>query len=180
MPRYALLRAERLDLYCLTAEELELAELIDRPFANPHGVYSTENLPRVNRVADVREHPKHIRWYYRIMVDRARKQAVGSISFHAPPDATGMVEIGLGVAEAERGKGYAAEALAAMWDWACTQSAVKTLRYTVSPDNAASIALIAKFGFPLVGQQVDDEDGIELIFELSADEYRASRGISPA
>jgi len=54
---------------------------------------------------------------------------------------------------------------------------VKTLRYTVSPENAPSQAIIKKFGFAHCGQQMDDEDGPEDIYEMSADDFRALRAL---
>ena len=41
------------------------------------------------------------------------------------------------------------------------------LRATISPDNAASLGLIAQFRFVEVGEQWDDEDGLETIYEMS-------------
>lgn len=162
----------RLALYCLTLPELESKSLISRGFSNPHGVYSGENLPRTNRLADVQAHPERIRWYYRMIVDRARNLVVGSVSFHASPDERGMVEIGIGIAPEEQGNGFAQEALAGMWNWVIEEPGVHFLRYTVSPANKPSVAIIKKFGFPLVGEQIDEEDGLELIYEISVDEYR--------
>jgi len=168
---YKHLVAKHVDLYCLTQDELENKSLIGREFANLHGVFTGEDLPRANRVADVKEHPENIRWYYRIIVDRDRNLAVGSVSFHGAPNAQGMVEIGIGIASEEQGKGYAQEALRAMWDWAITEPNVRLLRYTVSPDNEPSIAIIKKFGFPQIGEQIDEEDGLELIFETHVRGY---------
>lgn len=178
MPRsYQEIRTQRLDLLCLTAEELfAIGSSEDvfknRPFENPHGVISGEDLPRANRVQDVRENPENIRWYFRMIVDRSRNVAVGSVSFHGAPDERGMVEIGIGIAEPEQGNGYASEALFGMWNWAAHQPDVKYLRYTVSPENAASMAIIKKFEFPQIGEQIDEEDGLELIFEISVEEYK--------
>lgn len=171
------IRTHRLDLLCLTAEELfEIGQNEDvfrgRSFENPHGVITGEDLPRTNRVHDVRLNPGNIRWYYRMIIDRTRNLAVGSVSFHGAPDERGMVEIGIGIAEAEQGNGFASEALFGMWNWAAHQPDVKFLRYTVSPTNAASMAIIKKFEFPQVGEQIDEEDGLELIFEISAEEYK--------
>jgi RimJ/RimL family protein N-acetyltransferase len=59
-----------------------------------------------------------------------------------------------------------------MWDWAALQPDVKFLRYTVSPENVESMAIIKNFGFPLVGEQMDDEDGLELIYEASVEDYQ--------
>ena len=39
--------------------------------------------------------------------------------------------------------------------------------HSISPDNEASLATINGFGFVHVGEQWDEEDGTELIFELS-------------
>ena len=61
-----------------------------------------------------------------------------------------------------------------MWSWVCEQEGVETLRYTVSAENTVSIALINKFGFKHVGQQIDDEDGPEEIYELSVEEFKTS------
>ncbi len=97
---------------------------------------------------------------------------IGSAGFHARPDDDGMIEIGLGIVPEERGRGYAQELLRGMWAWVVTQPGVRTLRYTVSPDNAPSQAIIRRFGFEHHGQQIDEVDGPEDIYELSADEYR--------
>jgi hypothetical protein len=39
------------------------------------------------------------------------------------------------------------------------------VRATISPTNQASLATIAGFGFVENGEQWDEEDGLELIFE---------------
>lgn len=173
MPRdHSVIKTKRLDLYCLTFDELRSKRLIGRIFTNPHGVYTGENLPRTNRLADVKAHPERIRWYYRMIVDRIRNQTVGSVSFHASPDERGMVEIGIGIAQLEQGNGFASEALEGMWNWVIDEPGVHYLRYTVSPENAPSMAIIRKFGFPLIGEQIDEEDGLELIYELPVSEFK--------
>ena len=43
---------------------------------------------------------------------------------------------------------------------------VRILRATVSPDNAPSLALIAQYPFVEVGEQWDEEDGLETIYEM--------------
>jgi RimJ/RimL family protein N-acetyltransferase len=47
-------------------------------------------------------------------------------------------------------------------DWAVTHG-VRRFVVTVSPDNAPSLALVAKAGFRKIGEHIDDEDGLELI-----------------
>ena len=88
-----------------------------------------------------------------------------------------MVEIGLGIAGPFQNQGFAKETLRGMWLWAIEDSEVKTLRYTVSPRNVPSIRVVQSFGFNLVGQQIDEEDGPEDIYEMSAKEFR--RKFSP-
>jgi RimJ/RimL family protein N-acetyltransferase len=70
--------------------------------------------------------------------------------------------------------GYGQEILHGMWGWVVKNPEVKTLRYTLSPDNLVSQHIIKKLGFNLVGEQIDDEDGLELIYELSASKYQES------
>jgi RimJ/RimL family protein N-acetyltransferase len=65
-----------------------------------------------------------------------------------------------------------------MWKWVCAYPEVKTLRYTVSPDNLASIAVINYFGFKYKGQQIDEEDGPENIYEMSTRDFMARWGSS--
>jgi L-amino acid N-acyltransferase YncA len=39
------------------------------------------------------------------------------------------------------------------------------VRASIRPDNQASLATIRPFGFVQVGEQWDDEDGLELVYE---------------
>ena len=82
-----------------------------------------------------------------------------------------MVEIGIGLDERFWGKGYAKEALKGMWLWVCKQPGVKILRYTVSPTNIASVKIIHGFDFAHMGQQMDEIDGPEDIYEMSAVDF---------
>jgi RimJ/RimL family protein N-acetyltransferase len=61
----------------------------------------------------------------------------------------------------------------------CAFPEVKTLRYTVSSDNLASIKVIEYFGFRFMGQQIDEIDGPENIYEESADVFRRKWGSQP-
>jgi RimJ/RimL family protein N-acetyltransferase len=77
-----------------------------------------------------------------------------------------MVEIGYAVDPAYRRQGYARAALEALLRRATDEPQVSTVRVTISPDNVASYALVAQYGFIETGQQWDDEDGLELVYEL--------------
>ncbi len=85
-----------------------------------------------------------------------------------------MVEIGFGVDKAYQNLGYGQEVLNSMWSWIIDDPQVKTLRYTVSPENKVSQHIIKKLGFKLVGEQIDEKDGLEQIYELPADQYQST------
>jgi RimJ/RimL family protein N-acetyltransferase len=94
--------------------------------------------------------------------------AVGRAGFHGPPDEAGTVEVGYAIDPAYRRRGYALAALATLLDRAAREPAVSTVRASVRPDNQASRALVESFGFVPVGQQWDDEDGLETVYERPA------------
>lgn len=133
--------------------------------------------PLPYRVPAVRSDPSLNRWFVRIVVLRSEGVAIGNAGFHGPPDADGMIEIGLTIHEAYRNRGFAKETVTGLWRWGCAQPGVRTLRWTCVPDNAASIAVVESFGFSHVGEQMDEEDGLELIYELPAAEFVRVHGL---
>lgn len=90
---------------------------------------------------------------------------VGYAGFHGPPDEDGMVEVGYTVDPPFRRRGYARAILTALLERAAGEPDVRTVRATISPTNEASLATIAGFGFVQNGEQWDEEDGLEFIFE---------------
>ena len=118
---------------------------------------------RATQVADT---PADLHWVTGVIWDEDREVVVGKAGFHGGPDADGMVEVGYAVDPAERRRGYARAALLAMLDRARAEPDVRTFRATVSPDNLASLGLIAELPFVEVGEQWDEEDGLETIYEL--------------
>lgn len=120
------------------------------------------------RIPALRADPASQPWLGRSIVmthPDGRREVIGTIGFHAPPDATGRVEIGYRVESAFRRRGVATECVAALLAWA---ESVGTHRFraSVAPDNVASLAVVRSFGFRQVGVQVDEIDGTELVFEL--------------
>jgi RimJ/RimL family protein N-acetyltransferase len=160
------------DLLCLFESPEDLSIYEGQPYSNPHRVLMDESGPLRWRVPQVKLNPLVNKWFARWMVEKTSREIVGSVSFHGPPDEAGMMEIGLGVHPDFQRLGFATEALTGMWTWVVEQPDVALLRYTVTPDNLASVALVKKFGFVCVGQQIDPEDGPEDIYEMSANEFR--------
>jgi [ribosomal protein S5]-alanine N-acetyltransferase len=118
------------------------------------------------RAVQVVEEPADLGWVTGVLVDPRTMQAVGAGGFHAAPDERGMVEAGYGVDPAFRRQGYARAALGALIARARAEPAVRVFRLTISPDNEPSLALARQFPFVVVGEQWDDEDGLETIFEM--------------
>lgn len=120
------------------------------------------------RIADLNADPAAQPWLGRAIVlteANGTRRIIGSVGFHAPPGPDGRVEIGYRVEPAYRRQGVATEVARAMFDWAHGQG-VDRFRAAVAPDNVASLAVIARFGFRQVGVQIDDIDGEELVFDL--------------
>ncbi len=121
------------------------------------------------RSSQIQDNPVASGWVTRIIYDPQRRVAVGRAGFHGPPDPLGMVEVGYAVDPAHRRQGYARAALVALLDRAAREPSVHTVRATIGPDNLASRSLVSRYGFVEVGEQWDDEDGLETIFEVRVD-----------
>lgn len=120
------------------------------------------------RSKQVEEDPASAAWVTGVIWDERRQVAVGWAGYHGPPDPSGMVEIGYAVDPAYRRRGYARAALEALLHRAAHEPQVRTVRVTISPDNVASYQLTSQYGFTEVGEQWDDEDGLEIIYEIDA------------
>ncbi|TYP89745.1 RimJ/RimL family protein N-acetyltransferase [Blastococcus xanthinilyticus] len=120
------------------------------------------------RAEQVVADPASARWVTRVVRDPERELTVGRAGFHGPPDASGMVEVGYSIDPAHRRQGYARAALRALLAWAADEPAVTTVRASVAPANVASRDLVLGAGFVVVGEQIDEEDGLEIVHEVPA------------
>jgi len=118
------------------------------------------------RAKQLVERPEDEPWVTGIIWDEDLEVAVGKAGFHGSPDADGMVEVGYEVDPAYRRRGYARAAFRALLDRAIADPAVGVLRASISPDNVPSLNLVAPFGLERNGEQWDEEDGLEWIFEI--------------
>ena len=177
---------QHLDLVHLgAADTVALFERPDDPrlfsgasFTNPHRILMSQEGPLRWRVPQIKADETVNKWFVRLMVLRSTGVVIGSTSFHGPPDQRGMLEIGIGVEKIFQRQGFATQALLGMWTWATAEPSAKVFRYQVGVNNIASQQLIRKMGFACVGQDVDEIDGLEDIFELTVDEFR-QRGSMP-
>lgn len=121
------------------------------------------------RSGQVAADPGTAAWVTGIIWDQQQLLAVGTAGYHGPPDTAGMVEIGYAVDPVHRRRGYARAALESLLARAAREPRVRTVRVTISPDNTASYRLTSQYDFVEVGEQWDDEDGLEIIYEIPAD-----------
>lgn len=113
--------------------------------------------------------PTEAAWVTRFVIVPGADAPVGLAGFHGPPDEAGMVEVGYRIDPKQRRKGYARQALETLLTVARAHPDVQVVRATISPNNHASRSLVESYGFEGVGEQWDDEDGLEIIFELGTD-----------
>ena len=104
-------------------------------------------------------------WLVRTVYGLPAEAVVGHAGFHGPPDEKGMVEIGYTIQPEFRRLGYGRAAAVQLIEFAAASPEVTVVRASISPDNVASLALIRSLGFEQTGEQWDEIDGLELIFE---------------
>lgn len=79
----------------------------------------------------------------------------GGWAFYGPPDETGRVEIGYGLAPSGRGRGLMTDAVRAAIRWGSGRPEVRCIWATPDDDNLASIAVLERAGLV----KVVDESG---------------------
>jgi ribosomal-protein-alanine N-acetyltransferase len=123
------------------------------------------------RLEQIYADPSSQQWFGRALVLRDPEPTmVGHAGFHGPPGVNGpeqplAVELGYTVFPHYQGRGFATEAAAALMDWARREPGIEHFIACVSPDNQPSLAVVRKLGFVQTGDQWDEEDGLELVFE---------------
>lgn len=172
------IRSERLELPLFSLDQLDRlasgdADSVSRELRTS---LSAEWLVEVGWLAAMRAQQLRLRpadgpWLLRPILLRREdgsSTVIGYLNFHAGPNEAGMVEVGYALLPDARGRGYAIEAVRAALEWATRVHGIRRFRAAVAPDNERSLNLIGKLGFRQTGDQWDDEDGLELVFELEA------------
>jgi RimJ/RimL family protein N-acetyltransferase len=119
------------------------------------------------RLDEITVNPAAQPWLLRAMVLREPdRRLVGHTGFHEPPGPEMTVEVGYTVLPEYRRRGYALEAVEALFDWAGREHGIQRFLASVGPWNEPSLGLVRKMGFVQTGVRWDDEDGEELVFEL--------------
>jgi ribosomal-protein-alanine N-acetyltransferase len=121
------------------------------------------------RLGQLTADPTIQKWLGRGMVfvdEERQRRVVGSIGFHGPPDADGWLETGYSVDPQYRRRGFAREAAKAMYDWAYSTHGITKFIASIAPDNEPSLILAREFGYVQIGEQMDEIDGLEYVFEM--------------
>lgn len=155
-------------LHALAQGDLAAANVVSPVLLSAHFTGPEWTRTWQMRSEQVERDPESAAWITGVIWDEQQQMAVGRAGYHAPPDPSGMVEIGYAVDPAYRRRGYARAALEYLLRRAAREPRVHTVRVTISPGNAASYELASQYGFAKVGEQWDDDDGLEIIYEVAA------------
>jgi [ribosomal protein S5]-alanine N-acetyltransferase len=120
------------------------------------------------RLRQMRQDPRFLEWCpHAVVLDGVM---IGHAGYHGPPGVNARsypeaVEIGYTIEASYRGHGHATAAAAELLRKA-EERGVRHFFASSSPRNEPSLAIIRKLGFTRTGEVMDDEDGVELVFEL--------------
>ena len=96
-------------------------------------------------------HPEQWDWYAMWMIVKTDGTHIGDLCFKGI-EAGHNPEIGYGILEEYRGKGFATEAVKLALEWAFRHPEVKAVEAEANPDNAASLRVLMKCGFKPNGE----------------------------
>jgi len=85
-------------------------------------------------------------------ISKTENKMVGDLCLYGEPNEKGEVEIGYGVYEEFRNRGYMTEIVQGMIEWAKTQSKVKSITASTDKGNPASSRVLEKTGFVKTGE----------------------------
>lgn len=165
-----ILKTDRLELVGATADLLRaegdgrarFGELLDArvPADWPPELY--DDAARLWTLEKVEAAPETEGWwsYYVIRAGDGEdgRELVGIAGYKGPPDDEGTVEVGYGVMDAHRRRGYATEATAALVERAFADPRVTRVIAETLPELVPSIGVMEKIGFAFVGE--GSEEGV--------------------
>jgi ribosomal-protein-alanine N-acetyltransferase len=121
------------------------------------------------RLRQMRDDEQFLTWCANTVVLDGKM--IGHAGYHGPPGANSTqnpeaVEFGYTIYPEWRGKGYATQAAMTLMDLAEERAGIRHFVLSVSPQNDPSLAIVRKLGFVQTGEHMDEEDGLEHVFEL--------------
>jgi len=82
-----------------------------------------------------------------LIINKKEMAIIGDIGFKGIPNSSGEVDLGYGIIESERRKGYALEAATALSNWALSHPDVKKITAKCLIDNNGSAKILEKLDF---------------------------------
>jgi [ribosomal protein S5]-alanine N-acetyltransferase len=122
------------------------------------------------------EGPEQAGWWLHFVVltgGPTGRLLIGSAGYKGPPGPEGRVEIGYGIVRDQQRRGYASEAARGLVARAFADPVVQAIVAETLPELTASIGVLAKCGFHLIGE--GSEPGV-IRFELTRAGYLLSNG----
>lgn len=113
-----------------------------------------DTLPRIINNLEKVPHPTGFESW--MIIKKDTSEIIGDVGFKGFNHEEGTIDLGYGIIQEERGKGYATEAVHQLIKWAFTNPIVKQITAACLPDNTQSIKLLNKFKF----QQMNIENGM--------------------
>src|SRR4051812_26627123 len=170
---------ERLQLVAFTPEVLDAlvspdrqraAELLGASVPDDWPDRHDERFLRL-RLGQLRAHGDLQEWSVRGVLVVEDGALAGHVGFYGPPGVNALrradgVEVGYSIFPAYRRRGIATEAVRGLVRWAREERDVRAFVASVSPQNDASLGVVAKLGFEHVGEHWDEDDGLEHEFLL--------------
>ena len=86
-----------------------------------------------------------------VVVEREKQAVVGSVGFVGRANEDGEIELGYGIVEEHRNRGYATEAAAALVEWALAQPGVTRVIARSAAGNRPSTRVLEKLAFSREG-----------------------------
>jgi [ribosomal protein S5]-alanine N-acetyltransferase len=120
------------------------------------------------RLRQMREDERFRQWCPHVIALDGKM--IGHAGYHGPPGTNAVkkpdaVEIGYAIEPRFRGRGFASAAAAELLRRA-EERGIRHFVASCAPHNEPSLAIIRKLGFVQTGEAMDEEEGLELVFEL--------------
>lgn len=152
----------------LDGRRVEAARMLDLELPEEFPSQGERGFLRL-RLRQMREDERFRTWCAHAVVLEGRM--IGHAGFHGPPGVNSTqnpdaVEYGYTIYPAWRGHGHATRAAVMLMDLAEERAGIRHFVLSVAPTNDPSLAIVRKLGFVRTGEQMDEEDGLEHVFEL--------------
>ena len=151
---------DKINLHMLGAGELSSWLDNEDEFSKKYGLTIVKGLvnKRVQEVFRLKlekigSDPGNVLWYtYFAIVLRDTETLIGLIGFKDIPDQAGLSEIGYGIGESYRNRGYATEAVSLLVDWVFCNTELRTVFAQTDINNIPSGKVLEKAGFSMQRQ----------------------------